>query len=119
MGTRFDEHPILGTTERGRLVSFTYDGKTLQGYEGEPVAVALSAAGVKEHRYTAKRHEPRGIFCAIGRCTDCVMVVDGVPNVRTCMTPLAEGMCVQTQYGATATPFDDVATAADEKGGAR
>jgi hypothetical protein len=38
MGTRFDEHPILGTTERGRLVSFTYDGKTLQGYEGEPVA---------------------------------------------------------------------------------
>ena len=107
MGTRFDEHPILGTTERGRLVSFTYDGKTLQGYEGEPVAVALSAAGVKVHRYTAKRHEPRGIFCAIGRCTDCVMVVDGVPNMR-----------VQTQYGATATPFEDVATA-DEKGGAR
>jgi aerobic-type carbon monoxide dehydrogenase small subunit (CoxS/CutS family) len=71
------------------------------------------------HRYTAKRHEPRGIFCAIGRCTDCVMVVDGVPNVRTCMTPLTEGMRVQTQYGATATPFDDVATAADEKGGAR
>lgn len=59
MGTRFDEHPILGTTERGRLVSFTYDGKMLQGYEGEPVAVALSAAGVKVHRYTAKRHEPR------------------------------------------------------------
>ncbi len=61
MGTRFDEHPILGTTERGRLVSFTYDGKTLQGYEGEPVAVALSAAGVKVHRYTAKRHEPRAV----------------------------------------------------------
>ena len=61
MGTRFDEHPILGTTERGRLVSFTYDGKTLQGYEGEPVAVALSAAGVKVHRYIAKRHEPRAV----------------------------------------------------------
>lgn len=40
MGTRFDEHPVLGTTERGRLVSFTYDGKTLQGYEGEPVVAS-------------------------------------------------------------------------------
>ncbi|MGN0076110.1 MAG: (2Fe-2S)-binding protein [Parafannyhessea sp.] len=114
MGTRIAEHPILGVPQKGRLVSFTYDGRTLQGYEGEPVAMALKAAGVMVHRYTAKRHEPRGIFCAIGRCTDCVMVVDGVPNVRTCMTPLAEGMTVQTQYGATAVPFD----AAGEKDGA-
>ena len=39
------------------------------------------------------------IFCAIGRCTDCVMIVNGVPNVRTCVTPLEEGMQIQTQYG--------------------
>ena len=51
------------------------------------------------HRYTAKQHKPRGIFCAIGRCTDCVMIVNGVPNVRTCVTPLEEGMKIQTQYG--------------------
>ena len=108
MGTRIAEHPILGVPEKGRLVSFTYDGKTLQGYEGEPVAMALKAAGVMVHRYTAKKHQPRGIFCAIGRCTDCVMVVDGVPNVRTCMTPLVEGMKVETQYGVTDIPFDDV-----------
>lgn len=105
MGTRIAEHPILGVPEKGRLVSFTYDGQELSGYEGEPVAMALKAAGVMVHRYTAKRHEPRGIFCAIGRCTDCVMVVDGVPNVRTCMTPLVEGMKVETQYGVTAVPF--------------
>lgn len=102
MGTRILEHPILGEIEKGKLVSFTYDGKKLQGYEGEPIAAALKAAGVMVHRYTKKRHEPRGIFCAIGRCTDCVMVVDGVPNVRTCVTPLREGMKVQTQYGASA-----------------
>ena len=106
METRIAEHPILGVPQKGRQVSFTYDGRTLQGYEGEPVAMALKAAGVAVHRYTAKRHEPRGIFCAIGRCTDCVMVVDGVPNVRTCMTPLAEGMDVRTQYGVSAEPFD-------------
>lgn len=108
MGTRIAEHPILGVPEKGKLVSFTYDGKTLQGYEGEPVAMALKAVGVMVHRYTAKKHQPRGIFCAIGRCTDCVMVVDGVPNVRTCMTPLVEGMKVETQYGVTDVPFDDV-----------
>ena len=96
---RITEHPILGESPVGKLVHFTYDGKDLQGYEGEPIAVAL---GVMVHRYTAKRHEPRGVFCAIGRCTDCVMVVDGQPNVRTCITPLKEGMKVQTQDGARA-----------------
>lgn len=99
---RIKEHPILGTVSKGREVSFTFDGKVLTGYEGEPIAVALKAAGVMVHRYTKKQHKPRGIFCAIGRCTDCVMIVDGKPNIRTCVTPLAEGMEVKTQYGVTA-----------------
>ncbi len=106
MESRIAEHPVLGTYEKGKLVTFTHDGKKLQGYEGEPIAAALKAAGVQIHRYTQKRHSPRGIFCAIGRCTDCVMVVDGVPNVRTCMTPLREGMTVNTQYGTTDVPFE-------------
>ncbi len=101
---RISEHPILGQTKEGREVTFTYDGRPLTGYEGEPIAAALRAAGVMVHRYTAKKHTPRGIFCAIGRCTDCVMIVDGEPNVRTCMTPLREGMKVQTQYGVSSRP---------------
>ena len=96
---RIDEHPILGTFEKGRKVQFTYDGKTMEGFEGEPIAIALRSNGVLIHRYTARRNEPRGIFCAIGRCTDCIMVVDGVPNVRTCVEPLKEGMVIQTQFG--------------------
>lgn len=96
---RIEEHPILGKPEEKRKIEFSYDGKQLTGLEGEPIAIALEAAGVMVHRYTKKHHEPRGIFCAIGRCTDCVMVVDGKPNVRTCVTPLVEGMNVQTQYG--------------------
>lgn len=104
MNTRMEEHPILGNFSKGREVNFTYDGKLLSGYEGEPIAAALKAAGVMIHRYTQKQHKPRGIFCAIGRCTDCVMVVDGQPNVRTCVTPLKEGMCVQTQYGVSSKP---------------
>ena len=100
--SRIANHPILGTPEKGHLVRFTLDGKEMEGYEGEPIAAALKAAGVMVHRYTKKQHKPRGIFCAIGRCTDCVMVVDGVPNIRTCITPLKEGMKVQTQYGVSA-----------------
>ena len=101
---------ILGVPQKGRLVNFTYDGQKIQGYEGEPIAAALKAAGILIHRYTKKEHTPRGIFCAIGRCTDCVMVVDGVPNVRTCVTPLKAGMKVQTQYGVSAEPFEEQKT---------
>lgn len=105
--SRIVEHPILGARSKGSRVVFTYDGVEMEGYEGEPIAMALKAAGVEVHRFTAKRHEPRGIFCAIGRCTDCVMVVDGKPNVRTCMTPLAAGMDVRTQDGVAPLDLDD------------
>ena len=107
MENRIAEHPILGVQEKGRTVTFTYDGKELTGFEGEPIASALKAAGVMVHRYTKKEHKPRGIFCAIGRCTDCVMVVNGQPNVRTCVTTLKEGMKVQTQYGVSEKPFEE------------
>lgn len=98
METRIKNHPILGVPEKGRLVTFTFDGREMQGYEGEPIAAAAESGRCNgTSRYTKKEHKPRGIFCAIGRCTDCVMVVDGKPNVRTCVTPLSEGMCVRTQ----------------------
>ena len=106
MENRINEHPILGVQEKGRLIKFTYNGREIEGFEGEPIAVALKAAGLMVHRYTQK-HSPRGIFCAIGRCTDCVMVVDGKPNIRTCVTPLKSGMSVQTQYGVSSKPFED------------
>ena len=99
---RISTHPILGSYEKGALIEFTLDGRTMTGFEGEPVAAALWAAGVMTHRHTAKTGEPRGLFCAIGRCTDCVMIIDGVPNIRTCITPLKPGMRVQTQYGVSA-----------------
>lgn len=105
---RILEHPILGNMTKERKVIFTFDGKEVTGFEGEPIAVALKAHGFMVHRYTSKLHEPRGIFCAIGRCTDCVMIVDGKPNIRTCITPLKEGMTVQTQFGVTAQPFEEV-----------
>ena len=107
MAERIPEHLILGVQEKGKIVKFIFDGNEMEGYEGEPIAVALKAKGVMAHRYTQKEHKPRGIFCAIGRCTDCVMIVDGAPNVRTCITPLKENMVVKTQYGVSDKTFEE------------
>lgn len=96
---RIEEHPILGTFEKGKKIRFTFDGQTMEGFEGEPIAIALRSNGVLIHRFTTRRNEPRGMFCAIGRCTDCIMVVDGRPNIRTCVEPLKEGAKVETQNG--------------------
>ncbi len=96
---RVTQHPILGDLEDEKKVTFYYNGQPMEGIEGEPIAAALMNAGIRVFRTTAKRHEPRGIFCAIGRCTDCMMVVDGIPNTRTCVTTLKEGMRVEKQEG--------------------
>jgi predicted molibdopterin-dependent oxidoreductase YjgC len=96
---RVEHHPILGELEKGTVVEIEVDGEPVPAIEGEPVAAALIAAGKSVFRYTQKRGEPRGVFCAIGRCTDCMMVVDGVLNVRTCVTPVRAGMKVETQHG--------------------
>jgi predicted molibdopterin-dependent oxidoreductase YjgC len=80
-------------------ITIFFDGKEIPAKSGEPIAAALLAAGVRRLRETAKRGFPRGIYCGIGRCTDCVMVVDGQPNVRTCVTPARPGMRVETQKG--------------------
>ena len=74
-------------------------GKELEGFEGEMISSALMANGVKIFRHSKKLKRPRGFFCAIGRCASCNMMVDGVPNVRVCVTPLREGMQVETQKG--------------------
>jgi predicted molibdopterin-dependent oxidoreductase YjgC len=96
---RIENHPILNKILKGKRVFFELNGKQMEGFEGEPIAIALRANGVMIHRYTTKHHQPRGMFCAIGRCTDCAMIVDGKPNVRTCITALQAGMKVETQYG--------------------
>ncbi|MCL5045294.1 MAG: (2Fe-2S)-binding protein [Actinobacteria bacterium] len=95
---RIQEHPIL-TFEKGRKVNFTFNGRELWGYEGETIAAALHAAGVKVLRESLKEHRPRGFFCAIGNCSSCLMKVDGTPNVRACVEPLREGMRVEVQKG--------------------
>ena len=89
----------MGRLEKKRRVQIEVDGKIIEAFEGEPIAAALKSAGVNTLRITPKRKDPRGIYCAIGLCTDCVMTVEGKPNVRTCVTPVKDGMKIQTQIG--------------------
>lgn len=96
---RIEEHPVLLKFERGRKVTFAFEGKRLEAFEGETIAAALVASGVKVLGWSQKLHRPRGFFCAIGKCSSCLMRVDGVPNVRACTTPVKDGLGVERQEG--------------------
>jgi predicted molibdopterin-dependent oxidoreductase YjgC len=96
---RVTKHPILGDDPRKADAVITVDGRPIAAIAGEPIAAALLAAGIRKFRVTPRFGSPRGLFCGIGRCTDCVMTVDGRPNVRTCVTPVKDGMIVETQIG--------------------
>ena len=96
---RVEDHPILGKAPERKNVTIIVDGKPVTAQEGEPIAAALAAVAKRVFRYTKKRREPRGYFCGLGRCSDCLMTVNGVPQVRTCITPVEDGMRVETQEG--------------------
>ncbi len=66
---------------------------------GEPIAAALLAAGYRVLRTMPRFGDARGGYCMIGRCTDCLVVVDGLPNVAACRTPVSAGQVVRTQHG--------------------
>ena len=85
---------------RGRPVRMTFDGEPIEAYEGESIAAALLAAGQRVWRTTGERGEPRGLFCNMGLCCECLVQVDGRPNVRACRTPVADGMTVTRQTDA-------------------
>lgn len=96
---RIYDHPVLGKISERKKIYIYLNKRKLIAYEGETIAATLYANGIRVLRKTEKLGEPRGVFCAIGRCTDCVMVVDGIPNVRTCITPVKNGMKIEFQHG--------------------
>ncbi len=96
---RIEDHPILGPLEGKKEIKIEFNGEAIDAFQGEPIAAALLAAGIRVCRETSKHKEPRGVFCAIGQCTDCMMIVDGVLNVRTCITPARSGMKIYAQKG--------------------
>jgi hypothetical protein len=79
---------------RGAPFRFSFEGRELPAFPGETVAAALLAAGVRALRHGEGGGAGRGLFCGMGACFECRMVIDGLPNRRACMTPAAPGMRV-------------------------
>lgn len=96
---RIPDRLLPGPAPRGKDVTITVDGQPLTARQGEPVLLALLAHGLSHCRTMPGSGAPRGLFCGVGRCPDCAMIVDGVPNVRTCVTPVQPGLLVETQLG--------------------
>jgi len=95
---RIEQHPILNF-QRGEKVVFFFNGQEMEGYTNETIAGALHAAGVRELAHSPELHRPRGLFCAIGNCSSCFMVVDGEPNVRVCVEKVKPKIRVESQRG--------------------
>jgi predicted molibdopterin-dependent oxidoreductase YjgC len=83
----------------GPTVRFLLDGVPAEGRAGESVAAALLALGREACRTTPVSGAARGPYCLMGVCFDCLVTIDGVGNRQACLTPLAEGMRVETQPG--------------------
>jgi len=82
---------------RAGIVKFHFRGKPIEAKLGDTIAAALYRNGQRIFSRSFKYHRPRGLLCVSGRCPNCLMNVDGVPNVRTCITPVREGMRVKAQ----------------------
>jgi sarcosine oxidase subunit alpha len=93
---RVYEHPIL-KFDRGKRVRIIFDGKEIPAYENETIAAALYAAGILHFNYSGHLKRPRGPFCMIGKCSQCMMRVNGIPHVRTCITLVEDGMIVERE----------------------
>ncbi|MCE1206819.1 MAG: FAD-dependent oxidoreductase [Spirochaetia bacterium] len=104
---RIESHPILAVEKTKKDVSFLFNGETVRGLEGEPVSSALIALGFFEFSRHPKDSAPQGLFCANGQCSQCTVLIDGIPR-KSCVTPLEEGMDVRTLKGLPVLPETDM-----------
>jgi D-hydroxyproline dehydrogenase subunit gamma len=83
-----------------RAVAITFENRPLQACEGDSVAAAILAAGIATTRKTPIGGAPRGPFCMIGVCFECLVEIDGTPNRQACMVEVRAGMRVRPMAGA-------------------
>jgi len=96
MMNRFNHLPTL-KINTARKIAFIYKGKKYYGVEGDTIATALYANGVRIFSRSLKYHRPRGLYSLDGECSNTCMEVDGIPNVRCENTLLEDGMVIKEQ----------------------
>jgi len=92
------EHPgpLLPELQRGLLIKINVNGNSIEAYEGETVAATLLSAGINIFRLSHNHKQPRGIYCGMGICYECLVTINGVHAQRACVTSVTEGMQVET-----------------------
>lgn len=85
----------IASVSRGVKITIVVNGRACAAYKGETVHAALLAAGYRLLRKTAMSRQPRGFFCGMGVCYDCLVTINGVPNQRACMMPVEDRMEIQ------------------------
>ena len=90
---------MLTRPDPGTLTLY-FDGRAIRARDGDSVAAALLANGIMTTRATPVGGAPRGPYCMMGACFDCLAVVDGRDGVQTCLTPVRDGMRIERQDGA-------------------
>lgn len=103
---RIDSHPVLKLPVGRKTVRFFFNGQQAEGFEGEVLSSALMALGKSTFSYHPKDGAPQGLFCANGQCSQCTVLIDGIPR-KSCLTPLAEGMDVRSLRGLASLPVAD------------
>jgi predicted molibdopterin-dependent oxidoreductase YjgC len=83
----------------GPAFTVTFDGRGIEALPGQTVAAALWAAGITSWRTTRREGRPRGVFCGIGVCFDCLVTVNDRPNQRACLVSVRPGDVIRTQEG--------------------
>ena len=96
---KLNDYRIEGGIVRGKQIEITVDGKPLRAFEGETIAAALAAAGMRKLRHAPQHKDPRGLYCGMGSCHGCLVTVDGQPNVRSCVTPARPNQIINLQDG--------------------
>ena len=89
----------ISDAKAGASLSFSFDGKPMTARAGDTVAAALLANGVQACRQTPVTGAPRGPYCMMGVCFECLVVIDGIGNRQGCLVPLRAGMRIETQAG--------------------
>lgn len=92
-------HPGAGVRGDQPTVTFTFDGEPVRALAGQSLGGALIASGRRSWRTTRREGRPRGLFCGIGVCFDCLVSVDGRPNQRACLVTVDPGADIKSQDG--------------------
>ena len=94
-----EKHPVFGGPPKGSPVTIYFEGREFRAREGQTVAAALMANGIYKLGQSRNLSQARGLYCGSGRCQSCLMTIDGVEHVRSCITIVRDGMVIKQSIG--------------------